>query len=140
MTAATVIRLLRVPLGESRTGSGATAVEVVLVDACDSASTTTGFTYALNSGAVAVAAMAERAFRGRAIGTLVADRQRSGNRLRERDHRLRAVQRSVFCRPAIVESGIAVRGDGVPLLPLLSAHDGSISMSMRYMDRVEVPA
>ncbi|HZV74213.1 MAG TPA: mandelate racemase/muconate lactonizing enzyme family protein [Conexibacter sp.] len=82
-------RLLRVPLGAARGGSGATQLDVVLVTLTDSDGCAgTGFTYALTGGAEAVLTMVEATFREPVVGSSTADWDRTWERLRAATHRI----------------------------------------------------
>jgi L-alanine-DL-glutamate epimerase-like enolase superfamily enzyme len=121
-------RLLRVPLGAARGGSGATQVDVVLVEVTDSdGASGTGFTFALTGGAEAALAMIESTYRDEVLGSALLDWERTWERLWARTHR---VGRGVAL-PALSAIDIAVwdlraKAAGLPLYRLLGARRDAI--------------
>jgi L-alanine-DL-glutamate epimerase-like enolase superfamily enzyme len=120
-------RLLRVPLGAARGGSGATELEVVLVEVIDvDGAVGTGFTYSLEGGGAVLVALIEQFV---APGALTGDLPwlRTRDALWRRSHRLG----HGFAVAAISALDIAVwdlwaRRAGVPLHAFLGADDREI--------------
>lgn len=127
MKASTIARLettvVRVPLGEGRGGSGATEVEVVLVELTDSDGVTgTGFTYALGGGILAVNAIIESLFSDGLIGTVLTDWDRLWFELWSSTHRLgRGVAIAALSAVDIAVWDLRARIANVPLFRLLGA-------------------
>jgi L-alanine-DL-glutamate epimerase-like enolase superfamily enzyme len=82
-------RLVRVPLGAARGGSGATEVELVIVTVHDGdGATGTGFSYALTGGGHALRAMVDTVVRDAAVGTDLRAWEGTWERVRGLTHRL----------------------------------------------------
>jgi L-alanine-DL-glutamate epimerase-like enolase superfamily enzyme len=122
------VRLLRVPLGGMRGGSGATEVEVVVVALADREGRVgTGFTYSLTGGAVAVAAMVDRVYRAEVVGTAILDWDRTWNRLWDKTHRLgRGVALPALSAIDIAVWDLRAQAADLPLFRLLGPHRDAV--------------
>lgn len=116
-------RLLRVPLGAARGGSGATEVLVAHVTArADEGAEGTGFTYSLTGGAESAATMVDAVFAGEVTGTDVLDWPRRWHDLWARSHRIgRGVALAALSALDIAVWDLRARAAGLPLYRLLGA-------------------
>src|SRR5690625_861293 len=82
-------RLLTIPLGAARGGSGATAVEVVFVELkLQDGLNGTGFTFALTGGGKSLYAMLEHTFKDSIVGANLLDWDKIWLKLWDQTHRL----------------------------------------------------
>lgn len=121
-------RLLRVPLGAGRGGSGATQLDVVLVTLTDSDGRAgTGFTYALTGGAEAALTMIEATYRAQVVGVDLLDWERTWERLRSLTHRIgRGVSLPALSAIDIAVWDLRALAAGLPLHRLLGSQRDAI--------------
>lgn len=83
------LRLVDVPLGAARGGSGATQLQLAMVTLTDAdGATGTGYTYSLGPGMASVAALLEELHLPAVVGTTPGEWDRTWYRMREATHRL----------------------------------------------------
>jgi L-alanine-DL-glutamate epimerase-like enolase superfamily enzyme len=83
------VRLVNLPLGAARGGSGATQLQLALVTLTDAdGATGTGYTYSLGPGMAAVLALLEELHLPAVVGADVSDWARTWYRMRDATHRL----------------------------------------------------
>jgi L-alanine-DL-glutamate epimerase-like enolase superfamily enzyme len=121
-------RLVRVPLGAARGGSGATEVELVLTTVSDEDGRTgTGFTYALTGGGAAVRVMVETVVRDAALGTDTGAWLQTWDRVRALTHRLgRGVALPALSAVDIAVWDLRARGEQLPLYRLLGPYRDAV--------------
>lgn len=122
------VRLLEVPLGSARGGSGATRLQVVHVTLCDTdGATGTGFSYALGVGGVAVAAMLDEALTPQLIGLAPQDWDKALSRFRAATNRLgRGVAYPALSAVDIAIWDLRALRSNQPLHRLLGSHRDTV--------------
>ncbi len=117
-------RYLKIPLGAARGGSGATEVEVIIVElALSSGVVGTGFTYALTGGGKSIWTMIEQDFSNQLIGLELHEWDRKWHEFHEKIRRLGKAN----ALPAISAIDIAIwdlraKVQNVPLYCVLGAY------------------
>lgn len=120
----------RLPLGAGRGGSGATKVDLLVVEVTDSdGATGTGFTYALTGGAEAVHALLVGPFADFARGTRLDHWPQTWQRIWDDTHRLgRGMALAALSALDIAVWDLRARRADLPLFRFLGAHRDTVEI------------